>query len=384
MQKVHLGFNMIYLDHASSSKVEEQFVEAAQNMLPRFFANPNAQHMLAHEVNMAMENSRKKIAKLFQRSPNEVIFTASGSEANNLAIKGIALANMKKGKHIISVKTEHLSVLNSLEYLREIHHFDIDYCHVDQFGNIDIDELSKLIREDTIMVSMMAVNNEIATIMPIQAIQTLLKEKSRKIVFVVDGVAGVGKIDHTIFDVDVFTFSQHKLGGLSGSGCVVKKQHIEMIPLIHGGQQEHALRAGTPFAIANILLADVLEHALHQQKSQQQRIIELNNYLISKLQHDFSCKIVSSITGSPYIVSFIQENVHSSVILNGLSAQHVYVSSHSACASQTTSVSHVLLACGYSESEASKMIRVSFHYDTSIEEVDGFLQAYKKVQMYVK
>ncbi len=375
--------NMVYLDHASSTNVDPKFVEAAQNMLPRFFANPDAQHMLGHQVKHEMENSRKRIGEFFNRQANNVFFTASATEANNLAIKGVALANINKGKHIISVKTEHLSVLNSLEYLKTYHGFKIDYLDVDKRGNIDLNQLVDTIQDDTIMVAIMAVNNELATIHPIQHIQTLVKKHSKNAVFVVDGVAAVGKVDLSMLDVDVLSMSQHKLGGLSGSGCLIKKQHIAMVGLIHGGQQEFSLRAGTPFAIANILFADVLEHAFHQQIKQQDRMFELKKYTILKLQSIEGVTIVSDYDGSPYIVSFIQEKVHSSIILNVLSAQQVYVSSHSACASESKDPSHVLMACGYSSKQAEGMIRVSFHYDTTIEEIDAFLQAYKKVKTYV-
>lgn len=384
MLKVLQESNMVYLDHASSTKIDPKFAEAAQNMLPRFFANPDAQHMPGYQVKQAMEDSRKRIGKLFNRQANNVFFTASATEANNLAIKGIALANLSKGNHIISVKSEHLSVINSLEYLKKYHGFKVDYLKCDKHGKIDVEQLVNTIQEDTIMVALMAVNNELATIHPIQEIQKLVKKHSKHAVFVVDGVAAVGKINPSMFDVDVLTMSQHKLGGLSGSGCLLKKQHIAMVGLIHGGQQEFSLRAGTPFAVANILFADVLEHAFDQQIKQQNRILDLRNYTFQKLQEIKGVTVVSDNEGSPYIVSFIQEKVHSSIILNVLNAQQVYVSSHSACASESKEPSHVLLACGYNTKQAEGMIRLSFHYDTTIEEIDEFLKAYKKVKDYVQ
>ncbi len=375
---------MIYLDHASSSKVEQAFAEAAQAMLPRFYANPNAHHKLGYEINQAMEASRRKVSQAFGFASDEVLFTASGSEAVNLAIKGIAIANQTKGKHIVTVKTEHHCVLNSLQWLQEHLNFEVSECSVDKHGHLDLDELKHMIRSDTILVAIMAVNNEIATIHPIATIKHLIKEVKSKAVLFVDAIAAVGKIDQQHYMADVMAISQHKLGGLSGSGCLLKRRHILMTPLIHGGQQEHGLRGGTPFAIANILFGDVIQHALMMQQQQKAHITSLNKQLINGLKTKFNVQIISDEAGSPYIISFIQPNVHSSIILNVLNQENVYVSSNSACASDSKDVSHVLKACGYMNEQAIGMIRVSFHYDTTEEDIHGFLKAYEKVSDYVQ
>ncbi|NLA78529.1 MAG: cysteine desulfurase [Erysipelothrix sp.] len=375
---------MIYLDHASSSQVEPQFIKAAQSMLPDFFANPNSQHMLGYEVNSKIDASRKQIAQHFKVRPQDVIFTGSGSEAMNLAIKGVALANLNHSKHIISVKTEHHSVLNSLEYLKQYHDFEISYLEVDQVGHVDLDKLKTALRPNTSMVVMMAVNNEIATIHPLEKIHQLIKQNTRQAVLVVDAVAAIGKIDFNLIHGDVIGMSAHKLGGFAGSGCLIKKQHVLMEPVIHGGQQEQGLRGGTPFAIANILWGAVFENALVKQKEHKQSMAALRDYAIAQLRTQFDVTIVSDSKGSPYIVSFIQKGMHSSVILNTLSMQGVYVSSHSACASQSQAPSHVLLACHYPKTLAQGMIRISFNYKTTQADIDGFLKAYQKVKMYEK
>lgn len=375
---------MIYLDHASSSQVDPQFIKAAHSMLPDFFANPNAQHMLGYEISSLMDASRKKIAKHFKVLEKDVIFCASGSEAMNLAIKGVALANQHLGKHIISVPTEHHCVLNSLKYLETYHHFEVTYLKVDQQGHLDLNQLQEALRNDTIMVTLMAVNNEIATIHPLKAIFERIKKYNHQITMVVDAVAGVGKIPLDEIVGDVIGISQHKLGGFSGSGCIIKKQHVQLEPLIHGGQQEAGLRAGTPYALHNILFGDVLEAALKKQKEVDDHIHEVRDYAIKVLKERFKVEIVSDETGSPYIVSFIHPNMYSSVILNTLSMQAVYVSSHSACASQSKDPSHVLLACGYDAKHAQGMIRISFHYHTTKADIDGLIRAYEKVRMYEK
>src|SRR5690554_3250716 len=175
MQKVLQEFNMVYLDHASSSKINEKFAEAAKDMLPRFYANPSAQHILGYEIAQLMNKSRQKIAKAFNVLEKEVIFTASGCEALNMAIKGIALANKHQGNEIISVQTEHQCVLESLNYLEKHHDFVIRYVNVDRFGRIDMKHFTSLLSEKTNMVSMMMVNNEIATIHPINDVAKTIK-----------------------------------------------------------------------------------------------------------------------------------------------------------------------------------------------------------------
>ncbi len=375
---------MIYLDHASSSKVEQAFAEAAQAMLPRFYANPNAHHTLGYEISQLMEDSRKKVGKAFHFTPEEVIFTASGSEAVNLAIKGIAIANQNKGKHIITIKTEHHCVLNSVSWLKQWFQFEISECEVDQKGRIDLKQLREMIRQDTTLIAVMAVNNEIATIHPIDEIKKIIKEVNSKAVLFVDAIAAVGKIDQALYMADVMAISQHKLGGLSGSGCLLKKRHIAMAPIISGGQQEHGLRGGTPFAIANILFGDVIQHALMMQKSKQSHITSIQRQLIDGLCLNYQVDIVSDQTGSPYIVSFVQPNVPSSIILNVLNQEGIFVSSHSACASDSNQSSHVLQACGYLDQYAMGMIRVSFHYDTTQDDIQAFLKAYEKVSEYAQ
>lgn len=378
-----LEFRVIYLDHASSSQVEPQFVEAAQSMLPHFFANPSAPHMLGYTIYKQMHESKKKIAQAMGFEPSEVYFTASGSEAMNMAIKGIALANRDKGNHIITFASEHHCVLESVIQLRDHFDFKVSILPVNEVGEINIDLLLENILPSTTIVSIMAVNNEIGTIAPCIAINNALKKHAPWVVLVVDAIAAVGKIDHDEIVGDVIGISQHKLGGLCGCGCLLKKKHINLLPLISGGFQEGSLRAGTPFAIATILFGDVLHHALAMQKQQKETITQLKDYLITSLKKEFNVKIVSHEKGSPYIVSFILNKGSSATVLNGLSQHDVYVSTQSACASLDNPPSHVLLACHYSNEQAKAMIRVSFHYHTSKHDIDGFLDAFRKVIAYV-
>lgn len=384
MQRVLLEYRMIYLDHASSSRPEPKFVEAAQAMLPRFFANPSATHMLGYSISKKMEESKKKIANALGFEAEEVFFTASGSEAVNMGIKGIAFANQHKGKHLITFATEHHAVLESMKQLRDYFGFELTILPVNREGEVDVELLLDSIKPSTILIAIMAVNNEIGTIAPLCDIQKRIMQVAPQVILFVDAIAAVGKIDLSLLCGDVLAISQHKLGGLSGSGCLLKKKHISLLPLLSGGTQEGGLRAGTPFAIANILFGEVLENAIQQEKIHKERMQTLKEYLTTSLINQFNVKIVSHQNGSPYIVSFILNKGSSSIIMNGLSQQEVYVSTQSACASLENPPSHVLLACGYTPEQANAMIRVSFHYDTSQEDIDGFLQAYEKVKHYVQ
>lgn len=377
-------FRVIYLDHASSSKTELRFVEAAQAMLPHFYANPSAAHMLGYSIQKQIDASKKKIAQAMGFQQEEVFFTASGSEAVNMAIKGIAFANQHKGKHLITVASEHHCVLESMKQLRDHFGFELTILPVNHQGELDVDFLIGSLKQSTILVAIMAVNNEIATIAPLNEIHKRLKQNGTKAILFVDAIAAIGKIELSLISGDMIAISQHKLGGLAGSGCLLKKKHIALMPLLSGGNQEDGLRAGTPFAIANILFGDVLDNALTLEKQKRTRIMQLKEYLISSLKKRFNVKIVSHENGSPYIVSFILNKGSSATLLNGLSQHEVYVSTQSACASIENPPSHVLLACGYSTQQASRMIRVSFHYDTTQEEIDGFLEAFEKVKHYAQ
>ena len=233
-----------YFDNASTTPVDDRVL---QKMLPYFseiFGNASSNHSYGKEASLAIKQSREQVANLIGADPKEIIFTSGATEAINLAIKGFVEANSNRGNHIITVKTEHKAVLNTCEYL-ETKGFEVAYLDVDSNGLISIEELENAIKEETILIAIMMVNNEIGVIQPIRAISKI--SRSKNVAFFTDATQAVGKMEIDVYDLDVdmMCFSAHKLYGPKGIGILFKKTEIELTPLIHGGGQENGIRGGT-------------------------------------------------------------------------------------------------------------------------------------------
>ena len=213
----------IYFDYASTAPVHNEVIEATQTLLPQFYANPDSLHTLGYQSGELMRISREKIAAMLDVSTQMVIFTGSASEANNMAIKGCAFANQRKGKHCITTKIEHSSVLNAFKQLQEFFGFEVDYLDVDAFGKVSLEQLQMLLRKDTILVSIMAVNNEIGTIQDIENIKKIVKSHSFAALHV-DFVQMLGKYPIDLNRIDLATFSAHKIGGLKGVGLLIRNR----------------------------------------------------------------------------------------------------------------------------------------------------------------
>lgn len=246
---------MIYLDYVSTTPLRKEVLETYQTLLQRYFANADSMHSLGYEVNSLMEKSRSLIAEYLHVKDNELFFTSGASESNNTAIKGCAFAYQNRGKHIITSSIEHSSVFNTCKELEEVFGFEVDYISVSKNGELNLKELEDKIRDDTILVSIMYVNNEVGMINPIDKISEIIRKKNPKTKFHVDMVQALGKIPVHLTNVDLASFSAHKIYGLKGSGLLYKKSSTQIIPLINGGQQESGLRGGTSNATVNIVLA---------------------------------------------------------------------------------------------------------------------------------
>ena len=225
--------NIIYLDNASTSKVDPEVLESFNQITQRYFANPSSIHRLGQESNRLLEKSREQILKLFNLSHHEVIFTSGATEANNLAIKGYAFANKNRGNHIITSATEHPSVLNAFKQL-ENYGFEVTILPVNKNGVVEVNSLKQALKEDTILVSIMSVNNETGAINPIKEIGELLKVYP-KIAFHVDMTQAIGKVDIPLDNIDMFSFAGHKIHGLLGSGALIKDKKIILEPQNSGG-----------------------------------------------------------------------------------------------------------------------------------------------------
>jgi cysteine desulfurase len=367
----------IYLDYASTAPIHHEVIEATHTLLPQFYANPDSLHTLGYQVGDLMRISREKIASLLGVTPQMVIFTGSATEANNMAIKGAAFKNQHKGKHCITTKIEHSSVLNAFRQLQEYFGFEVDYLDVDAYGVISYDQLKQLLRKDTILVSIMAINNEVGSIADIEQIKKIVKSNSAAILHV-DFVQMLGKYPIDLNRIDLATFSAHKIGGLKGSGLLIRNTQVELMPLISGGQQEFSLRGGTSNTLANITFAKVLRLALEKMSSEFSRIKEINDYLRSELMLIPQLDILTPEDGSVYILAFAYPSIPSEIMMNALSQRKIYVSAHSTCTSQSA-YSHVHLAIGLKEHTANGVIRLSFGDQTTMEQAHRFIEVFKEI-----
>lgn len=367
----------IYFDYASTAPVHHEVIEATQTLLPQFYANPDSLHSMGYQVGDLMRISREKIASLLNVTPPMVIFTSSASEANNMAIKGAAWANQSKGKHLITTKIEHSSVLNAFKQLQEHFGFEVDYLEVDEFGKISMDQLKSLLRNDTILVSIMAINNEIGTIQDIDQMKRIVKSLCSAIIHV-DFVQMLGKYPIDLNRIDLATFSAHKIGGLKGVGLLVRNPQIDLLPLISGGQQEQSLRGGTSNTLANITFAKVLRLAMENRESGFLRVKEINDYLREQLSGIANLDILTPVDGSVYILTFTYPSIPSEIMTNALSARKIYVSAHSTCTS-LSSYSHVHLAIGLKEHAANGVIRLSFGDQSTLSQAHRFIEVLKEI-----
>ena len=361
----------VYLDAVSTTNINKDVLETYKKLLDEHYCNSDALYDDGVAIYDMQEKSRKLICDMLKVNDNELIFTAGASEANSLAIKGLALKHKDK-KHLITSSYEHSSVYNSFKQLQEEFGFEVTYLIPNESGNITVDMVKDALRDDTLLVSIMMVNNEIGAINDIDAIGKLVKKHSGTY-FHSDITQALGKVDIDLTNVDMASFSAHKIHGLKGSGALMRKQHVELLPLISGGQQEFSTRGGTSNALANIVLAKTLRIALENMKSNNEYLLDLHNYLVEKL--DGLVKINSKENALATLLN-ISTPIKSEVLLNALNSKGIMVSSKSTCGSRKNEKNRALSALNVDEDYA---IRVSFDYTNKKEDIDYFVNSLKEI-----
>ena len=339
--------NIIYMDHASATPVREQVIKAMVPYFDRQFGNPSAIYDMGFNIKQVIEEQRANVAHLIGAKSEEIIFTSSGAEANNLAVKGVALARQKKGKHIIISAIEHHSVLNSARFLERMD-FEVTFLPVDEHGLVDLERLSKAIGPDTILVSIMQANNEIGTIQPISELSSICREKG--VIFHTDAVASVGNIpvDVKALDVDLLSLSGISLGAPKGIGALYFKKNVRLMPLIHGGIQEMGRRGGTENVPGIVGLGKASELAADEISAKKDHLQKLRDLLVSGIHE----KIKSvTLTGHPDKrlpghASFCVEAIEGEALIYMLNQEGIYSNTGSACASKALKTSPVLVAIG--------------------------------------
>ena len=381
--QVTLMDDIIYLDNAATSKVYPEVLDSYNQITLKYFANPSSIHKLGQESNRLLEKSREQILSLLNLTHHEVIFTSGATEANNLAIKGYALANRSRGNHLITTAVEHPSVLNTFKAL-EKYGYEITILPVNKKGTIEVNSLKAAIKDNTILVSIMSVNNETGAINPIKEVGELLKDYP-KIAFHVDMTQAIGKIDIPLDNVDMFSFSGHKIHALLGSGALIKEKKIIFEPIANGGGQENNYRSGTNTLALSATLAKALRISLKEQKENYQKVSKLRDYLVSYLKDNPDLYCLNSLdNNNPYIVNFSLLNHKASVVVEALSNKGIMVSSLSACHSKNEDYSYVVLAMNNDMKLAHNTIRVSFSYDNTVDDVNALIRGLKQIMKEIK
>lgn len=372
----------IYFDCASTVKPYPEVLKVFSDISMNDFANASSNHALGFQCSSILLRARTQVAKYLHVLPEEVIFTSGASEGNNLAIKGTAYHNKGWAKRIITTKAEHPSVLNVFKKLEE-EGFDVIYLDYDEEGKLDLEQLKEALKVPTSLVSVMSVNNEVGFIFPVDEIYSIVKQNSRAVVHV-DATQSVTKENLNPGSYDLMTFSGHKIGGLKGSGVLVKKKNVVLDEQILGGEQENGMRAGTTPLGLDCSIATALRLSMSTQNQRREQAKKINTYLREELSKIDEIEITSKGNCSPFMLSFALKLHKGSIIAESLSNMGVYVSTKSACSSREEGYSYVLKNAGYDEVIASNGIRLSFSGTEDMKDAVDFISALKEVLSSVK
>ena len=366
---------IIYFDNAATTPIRPEVYDAMRPYIESCYGNPSSVYKIARESKKAIDLARKQVVDAINADSGEIFFTGCGSESDNWAIKGVALALKDKGKHIITTNIEHHAILHTCEFLEE-NGYEVTYIPVDEYGMVSADDIKKAIRPDTILVSVMTANNEIGTIEPIKEIGAVCREKG--VYFHTDAVQAVGhiKIDVKEMNIDLLSLSGHKIGAPKGIGALYIRKGVKIKNLIHGGQQEKGKRAGTENVIGIVALGKAIELAVSEMEDTTERLKYLRDKIINGVLKNIE---YSRLNGHPEErlpgnVNISFEFIEGESMLLMLDAKGICASSGSACTSGSLDPSHVLLAIGLPHEKAHGSLRISLGYQNTEEEVDKLLE----------
>lgn len=371
---------MIYLDNAATTKTAPEVVDAMLPYFSEYYGNASTIYSLGAESKKAMDHARQTIADSLGAKPEEIYFTAGGSESDNWALKATAEAYTSKGKHIITTKIEHHAILHTCEYL-EKRGFEITYLNVDRDGLISLDELKAAIRPDTILISVMFANNEIGTIEPIAEIGEIAKEHG--VLFHTDAVQAYAQVPINVDEmrIDMLSASGHKLNGPKGIGFLYIRKGVKIRSFVHGGAQERSRRAGTENIPGIVGLGAAVERAMRIMDTKTRKESELRDYLIGRLENEIPhCWLNGHRTKRlPNNINFSFLFIEGESMLIMLDMKGICASSGSACTSGSLDPSHVLLAIGLKHEEAHGSLRLTLSEESTKEEMDIVAEEVKKI-----
>ena len=366
---------MIYLDYAANTPVDDEVLNRFVEVSKRYIANPNSSHQLGRDAKQEIDKITEHIANMLGVKPSEVIYTSGASEANNLAIKGIVQAYKHNGKHIISTCLEHPSVSGALTYLQNLG-YEIDLVDITNEGQVDLQHLKELLRKDTVLVSICCVDSELGVIQPMEEIAKIL-EAYPNCYFHTDATQAFGKIEMTGISADCLTFTPHKFFGLNGCGVLIKKEHVILNPLIHGGSSTTIYRSGTPALSLAASIDIALELTIKHQEERMQKVTEYNRYLKERLLPYKNVRINSTNHSVPHILNLSVQGVKAGVFQEALEKEGICISIKSAC-SVPGSPSRPVYAVSKDKKNAMCSWRISMSHLTTQEELDYFLQAFDR------
>ena len=373
-----------YLDNAATTRVFPEVREMMVHVMEEDFGNPSSKHTKGITAENYIKEAKETICTQLKCKPKEIIFTSGGTESNNMAFIGTAIANRRAGRHVITTRIEHASVHEPMAYLEEMG-YDVTYLPVDSTGRVSVEELENAIREDTFLISIMYVNNEVGSVQPIEQIGQMLKKKHPQILFHVDAIQAFGKykIVPKKLGVDMMSVSGHKIHGPKGSGFLYVNEKVKIRPILFGGGQQDGMRSGTENvpSIAGLGVAVKEIYTGHSEK--RAKLYELKKRLIAGLQDVDGVTINALIDPieetAPHIVSVSFANTRSEVMLHALAQKGVFVSSGSACSSNHPELSGTLQAIGVKSELLDSTLRFSFSVMTTSEEIDYAIEVVKEV-----
>lgn len=369
----------IYLDNSATTRCFPEVADLIHQILCEDYGNPSSMHHKGVEAESYVRDAKETLAKILKVNEKEILFTSGGTESDNIAIMGVAMANHRAGRHMITTRVEHPAILQTMKYM-ESQGFEVTYLDVDEKGCICLEQLEQAIRPDTILVSIMHTNNEIGTLQPIAQAGALIKRCNPNTLFHVDAVQGFGKarIYPKKMKVDLMSVSAHKIHGPKGVGFLYIGEKVKIKPIMYGGGQQEGMRSGTENVPGYAGMAKAAQMLYEQLEAETDYLYDLRQYFIEQVEKIDGAFVngAPGREGAPHIVSVTIPGVRAQVLLNELSAKyHICVSAGSACSTHKPQPSATLLAIGLNKEQAVETLRFSFSVFTTRQEIDTCLDA---------
>lgn len=365
---------MIYLDYSATTPVSYDVLESYNKATRDYMGNANSIHALGVKSKVLLNSATKQLCELFDIKEDELVYTSGATESNNMALKGVAMAYGNRGKHIVVSKLEHPSVYAICNYLESLC-FEISYVNNDSEGLVDFEDLKKKIRQDTILVSICAVNSEVGIRQPLKTLRQIIKKENANTLFHSDMTQAVGKVSVNMHDVDLASMSAHKIFGPKGIGILYKSSKVRLVPLIHGSGKFNELKSGTPPLPLIVALSKACRIALTDLEKRENNVAKLNEKICNDLSKIDGVTLNKTKYSIPHILNISLKNIRPETFVHAMEEDEIYISTNTACSSGDLSTS--VMAIYNDKERAVSSIRISLSYVTTNEEINKFLNIFK-------